>query len=298
MKIYITGIAGMLGYNIYETLKDRVEITGVDILDIKISGFSYQIASLFDMKAIKENIKECRPDILIHTAAMINVDGCEEQPDEAKRMNADVTEQLAALCNKYKIKMIYISTDAVFDGDNSGLYTEKDLENPINVYGQTKLEGEKAVLKYPENLVFRTNIYGINIQKKQSFGEWIYYSLREGKTLNMFTDIDFSPILVNELAELIYKACQKDLCGLYHACGTGCITKYDFGMELKRIFQIETGEIVQTVSDIAHFKAKRARHMGMSNAKLCNDLEVEISTPKESIRKFCYLLKKEMQNGN
>ena len=165
------------------------------------------------------------------------------------------------------------------------------MENPLNVYGKTKLAGEACVLKYPQNLVFRTNIYGINIQKKQSFGEWIYYSLVEGKTLNLFTDIDFSPILVNELAELIYRACEKELCGLYHACGTGCITKYDFGIKLKDFFKIETGRIHKATSDSAHFKAQRSKHMGMSNNKLCNALNVEISTPQESIEKFYCLIK-------
>ena len=78
-------------------------------------------------------------------------------------------------------------------------------------------------------------------RKKQSFGEWIYQSLKEDKTLHMFTDIDFSPILAEELAELLYIACQKkNLCGLYHACGTGCITKYLFAGKLKRNIWIKS----------------------------------------------------------
>lgn len=293
MKIYITGIAGMLGYGIFTTLKDKAEITGIDILDVEIQGLSYRTLSLFDMELIEKDIVEEKPDVLIHTAAFINVDGCEEKPDDAKLLNTDVTEQLADMCNRHGIKMVYISTDAVFDGENAKLYTEEDLVNPVNVYGRTKLDGETAVLKYPQNLVFRTNIYGINIQKKRSFGEWIYYSLKEGKALNMFTDIDFSPILVNELAELIYEACQKDLCGLYHACGTGSITKYDFGVRLKEIFQIESGTINQTTSDIIMFKAKRSKHMGMSNSKLCNALQTRISTPEESIKRFYCLMEME-----
>lgn len=291
MKIYITGIAGMLGYGIYNTLKDKVKITGLDLLDIDIAGLVYQKISLFDTEVIEKDIVKTNPDILIHTAAMVNVDGCEENPEDARKLNADVTKVLANICNKYGIKMVYISTDAVFDGEKIDLYTEKDVVNPINVYGQTKLEGETAVLECPQNLVFRTNIYGINIQKKQSFGEWVYNALKEDKALNMFTDIDFSPILVNELAELIYKACQKNLCGLYHACGTGSITKYDFGIKLKEIFQIESGVIHPTTSETAQFKAKRSKHMGMSNKKLSNALQVKISTPEESILKFYQLWK-------
>lgn len=289
MKIYVTGIAGMLGYGIYRILRDKADIMGMDALDIKIPGLSYQVMSLFNMEAVEKDIAQKKPDILVHTAAMVNVDGCEENQKEAEDLNTAVTEQLSILCDKYGIKMIYISTDAVFDGESPELYTEETLVNPLNVYGRTKLEGEYAVLRYQNNLVFRTNIYGINIQKKQSFGEWIYLSLQEGQTLHMFSDIDFSPILVDELAELIYEACKKELRGLYHACGTGCITKYDFAIKLKEIFQIESGIIHKTTSDTVQFKAKRSKHMGMSNKKLSDALQRKISTPEKSIEKFCYL---------
>jgi len=289
-KIYVTGIAGMLGYGIFNTLKNKAEIYGIDILNIEIPGLIYPKLSLYDIDSVEKNILQVKPDVLIHTAALINVEECESNPEEAIRLNTYVTTQLADICAKHKIKMIYISTDAVFDGEKSELYSEDDCVNPLNIYARTKLDGEFAVLKYAENLVFRTNIYGINIQKKQSIGEWIYYSLIENKTLNLFTDIDFSPILVTELADLILKSCQKNICGLYHACGTGCITKYDFGVMLKEIFKIDTGNIKKDTSDSAHFKAQRSKHMGLSNQKLCDALQVKISTPKESIEKFYRLL--------
>lgn len=289
MNIYVTGIAGMLGYGIYRTLRDRADITGMDVADIRIPGLSYQVLSLFDMEAVERELERQRPDILVHTAAMVDLERCEEHPKEAERLNKEVTEQLSDLCHKHGIKMVYISTDAVFDGEDVSLYTEEDPTNPLNVYGRTKLEGEREVLSDRGNLVLRTNIYGVNIQQKRSFGEWIYASLREGKTLSMFSDIDFSPVLVDELAELIYEACEKDLCGLYHACGSGCITKYDFAVKLKDIFQIETGVIQKTTSDTARFQAKRSKHMGMSNQKLADALNRTISTPEESIRQFYHL---------
>ncbi len=298
MRIYITGIAGMLGYGIYRTLKDRAEISGIDIVNIEVAGLSYPSISLYDMEEVEKDIIRTKPDILIHTAALINVEECEENPEAAKRLNTQATAGLADLCARHKIKMVYISTDAVFEGKETGLYSEEDAVNPPNVYGQTKLDGETAVLKYPENLALRTNIYGINIQKKQSFGEWIYHSLKEDQTLHLFTDIDFSPILVNELAELIYRSCQENLCGLYHACGTGCITKYEFGVKLKEVFQIKTGTIVRATSDIAHFKARRSKHMGMSNAKLRNALQVDIRTPEESIEAFYDLCNEETNYGD
>ena len=142
------------------------------------------------------------------------------------------------------------------------------------------------MLTCDRNLVFRTNIYGQNIQDKKSFGEWIVSSLEEGKTLNMFEDIDFSPILVSDLAEIIYKALEVDLCGLYHVCATGCISKYEFGIKLKEIFNLHTGTINKAQSELMHFKAERSKHMGMSNEKIKKDLGIKIRTPEESIREF------------
>lgn len=286
MKLYITGIAGLLGNNIVRKLVNRCEITGVDILDLDIPNIIYEKFSLYESDRLKQHIAQVRPDAVIHTAAAVNVDECEENPEWAYKLNEEVTSDIANICNELGIKLVYISSDAVFDGESEKLYEETDEVNPLNVYAKTKLGGEKHVLKYKRNLVFRTNIYGQNIQNKKSFGEWIVSALEEGKTLNMFDDIDFSPILVSDLSEIIYKALVKDLCGLYHVCATGCISKYDFGIRLKEIFQLNTGNINKAQSEMMDFKAKRSKHMGMSNAKIRKELGIKIRTPEESIREF------------
>lgn len=286
MKLYITGIAGLLGNNIVKKLVNRCEITGVDILDLKIPNIVYAKFSLYENERLRTHIEQEKPDAVIHTAAAVNVDECEGNPEWAHKLNEEVTKNIADICNELGVKLVYISSDAVFDGEDEKLYDEEDQVNPLNVYAKTKLGGEKQVLKYKRNLVFRTNIYGQNIQDKKSFGEWILSSLEEGKTLNMFEDIDFSPILVSDLAEIIYKALEADLCGLYHVCATGCISKYEFGIKMKEIFDLHTGIINKSQSDMMHFKAKRSKHMGMSNEKIRRELGIEIRTPEESIREF------------
>ncbi len=294
MRIYITGIAGLLGNNIVKKLVNRCEITGVDILDLKIPNITYENFSLYETERLREHIKNVMPDAVIHTAAAVNVDECEENPEWAYKLNEEVTGNITEICHSLGIKLIYISSDAVFDGEDEKLYVETDLANPLNIYAKTKLGGEKYVLQYKENLVFRTNIYGHNIQNKKSFGEWIVTSLEEGKTLNMFEDIDFSPILVNDLAEIIYKALECNLCGLYHVCATGCISKYDFGIYLKEVFGLDTGKINRSQSESIHFKAKRSKHMGMSNEKIKRDLGIRIRTPEESIKEFKRLYDEEL----
>lgn len=294
MKLYITGIAGLLGNNIVKKLVNRCEITGVDILDLAIPNISYEKFSLYETERLKEHIAQVKPDAVIHTAAAVNVDECEENPEWAHKLNEEVTGDITKICKDLGVKLVYISSDAVFDGEDKKLYTEMDTVNPLNVYAKTKLGGEKHVLTYPQNLVFRTNIYGQNIQDKKSFGEWIVSSLEEGKTLNMFEDIDFSPILVSDLAEIIYKALEADLCGLYHVCATGCISKYEFGIKLKEIFDLHTGNINKAQSEMMHFRARRSKHMGMSNAKIRRELGIKIRTPEESIREFKRLYEEEL----
>ena len=287
-KIYITGIAGMLGGNVANILREKYLVVGIDRVKVSIPNVTQFVFDLLDFETLKNNIVNEKPDVIIHTAAIVDVDLCETDYLIAQKMNDLLTKEIADLCRKLQIKMIYISTDAVFSGDDKKLYTEDDQVFPINNYGISKLSGEYHALKNPNNLVMRTNIYGFNIQEKNSFGEWILYSLLGNKTINLFEDIYFSPILVNELATIIDETIEKNLCGLFHVCGTGAITKYNFGLELKKRFNVNTGKIICANSTNHKFKAKRALNMGMSNLKISRILNKKISTPEESIQKFYY----------
>lgn len=285
-KVYITGIAGLLGYAIAVNLKDKYQVCGVDIVKVDIADCDIEKFDLTNLERLESSIRNQKPDVVIHTAASVNVDACEINKDYAYLLNSKLTENISFICRKYGVKLIYISTDAVFDGEKNGLYTEEDATNPINYYGFTKLQGEEFVAQVDNSLILRTNIYGVNIQNKKSFGEWIVSSLQDNQELKMFTDIMFSPILVNELAEIIDRCICNDLEGLFHACGTGSISKYEFGILVKEIFGISAGKIHKATSEAMKFIARRSKNMGMSNEKLKEQLNINISTPEESIRRF------------
>lgn len=285
MRLYITGIAGLLGANIALDLADRYDIYGCDLIRVPDLEFQYETFDLLDFRKIESSIIDYRPDVVIHTAAMVNVDECERNPERARILNAQLTKKISDICEKHSAFLVYISTDSVFDGSLERLYTENDITNPLNIYAKTKLNGEQYVLE-KKGLVIRTNIYGINKQNKMSFGEWIVISLMQGKTLNMFTDIKFSPILVNDLAYVIDLALENRLKGLYNVCATGAISKYDFGIKVKEKFEIETGRICKALSDDMHFEAFRPKNMGMSNEKISKRLDITLPTPEESIAKF------------
>lgn len=296
-KIYITGIAGLLGSNLAQELKGKYEITGVDMVREGIGEVQYNVFDMSDYARLREDIENQKPDVLIHTVAVVNVDKCEVEKELAEHINADLTRKVADVCVENHIKMIYISTDAVFDGTLSRMYEETDKVHPINEYAKTKYRGEIFTAKCENNLILRTNIYGLNIQQKKSFGEWIVEALKNDEELNMFEDIYFSPILVNELAEVIDKCIEKDLNGVYHACGTGMINKYEFGLKVKEIFGIKTGKIHCSSSESMHFTAQRPKNMGMSNKKICDELNIRIRTPEESIIKFYELYCRRLGDG-
>lgn len=289
-RIYITGICGLLGNNIVKELKEKYIIAGVDLADASLDDCLIERYDIRNAEVLERSIVSFKPDVVIHTAAAINVDKCEEDKEFAYELNAQVTQNISKICQRYNIKLIYISTDAVYGIEKDGLLTEDDITNPINYYGETKLFGEEAVKGVNDSLIIRTNIYGLNIQNKMSFGEWVYFSLKDGKTLNMFTDIYFSPIIVNELANIIDLCIRKNISGIYNICASGKISKYSFGVMLKDIFGMESGNIVPSTSESMHFKARRSKNMGMSNEKITRELHIHISTPEESIKCFKEML--------
>jgi len=143
MRFLITGASGMLGSVFCRQLKDKNEIYGIDIRP------SFTEIDITEKQALWNFVKKVQPQVIVHTAAYTDVDGCELDPDKAYKINADGTKNLAEACNDTGALMIYISTDYVFDGRKDKPYTEIDKPNPINVYGKSKLQGEK----YVRNLV-------------------------------------------------------------------------------------------------------------------------------------------------
>lgn len=296
MKILITGIAGLLGCNLGYILNTNHQIIGIDRNPVLSKHIEIHQIDLRDIAKTDSLIIDQRPEVVIHCAAATNVDWCEENEEEAYILNTAVTKNLVEICNSYGGKLVFISTDAVFDGNKNDLCNEDDLPNPLNIYGITKMKAEEVVLKSPKNLVLRTNLYGYNVRKKYSLGEWIIDSLKKKKKISMFYDVYFSPILVNEIATIIIKLIELDAKGIYHVCGKGAISKYDFGMYLKEIFGIQKGHIERISIEDFKFKAMRAKNMGMSNEKLEKVMGFTINSPYESINLFKSFHKSDYHN--
>jgi dTDP-4-dehydrorhamnose reductase len=166
------------------------------------------------------------------------------------------------------VRLVHISTDAVFDG-RVGNYSEEDLPNPLGVYAQTKLAGEKAVLDAnPSAVVARVNLFGWGITGKRSLAEFFFYNLQARKTVMGFTDVFFCPLLANDMAEVLEKLFVRQLSGLYHLVGSECLSKYQFGVRIARRFGMDEGLIRPASVEQAGLRAARSPNLTLRVQKL------------------------------
>jgi dTDP-4-dehydrorhamnose reductase len=232
-------------------------------------------------------IDATRPEWLINCAALANLEKCDEDPVQARNLNADLPGELAAACAKRKIRFIHISTDAVFDGAKEGFYTEEDETNPPGMYSETKLNGERAVQEAnPGAIIARVNFYGWSLGGRRSLGEFFVNNLSEGKPVNGFTDVIVCPMLVNDTARLLLAMLRKKLRGLYHVVGAQPMSKYQFGLEVARMFGLDESLISPRSVKTSSLTAKRSHNLWLSTHKLSTDLGHEIPPFSTGLAEF------------
>jgi dTDP-4-dehydrorhamnose reductase len=184
---------------------------------------------------------------------------------------------------------VYISTDSVFDG-KKGHYSELDPPAPLNVYGESKLAGEKSVLdEHAQCMIIRTNIYGWNIQRKLSLAEWILERLKSRETVPGFYDVLFTPILANDLSIIILEMMDLGLEGLYHVAGSETISKYEFAKQVAKVFGLEE-DLVQHKSVVdSTLKAERPNNISLQTTKVSVAIGQEMPNIENGLKRFKFL---------
>ncbi len=277
MKLLITGASGMLGINLAVQAMRGHEVTGVDRGKLKSAPFPVVQADFSHPQAFIPALDTARPDWVINCAALANLDECEKHPGEATILNTDLPRELAAACAKRNIKFIHLSTDAVFDGTRKDPYSEEDEPNPLGIYSQTKLEGERAVQEAnPSAIVARVNFFGWSLGGQHGLAEFFFNNLSEGKNVHGFTDVIFCPLWVNDLSRLLLAMLEKDLSGLYHVVGSQPISKYQFGVAVAHTFGLQEELISPRSVEGSGLTAKRSHNLWLSVHKLSTDLGCEI----------------------
>ena len=222
MKVLVTGVKGQLGYDVVNELKKRGhEAVGVDVEEMDIT----------DAAKVEKVILKESPEAVIHCAAYTAVDAAEENEAVCRRVNADGTANISKVCGKLNIKMMYISTDYVFDGEGEHYWEPDEERNPLNVYGQTKYAGELAVEKDVEKffIVRIAWVFGVNGKN------FIKTMLNLGKTheeLSVVDDQVGSPTYTLDLARLLVDMIETDKYGRYHATNEGICTWCEFAKEI------------------------------------------------------------------
>jgi dTDP-4-dehydrorhamnose reductase len=286
-RILVTGASGLLGLNLSLQMTGTHTIVGVDRSKLGNTPFDLVQADLLEAGACSRLLDQVRPDALIHTAANANVDSCESDPDGAQRLNAELPGELAEACARRGVRMIHISTDAVFDGTKAGPYLEDDTPNPLGVYAQTKLEGERNVLSANSSaMVARVNFFGWSLSGRRSLVEFFYNKLSAGQDCNGFTDVWFCPMFVGDLAGTLVRMLDKGLSGLYHAVGSESLTKFDFGVRVARQFGFDEGLVHPISVEESGLAAKRSHNLRLSIHKLSTALGVEIPGVSTGLAEF------------
>lgn len=261
MKVFVTGVRGQLGYDVVNELEKRGHTAiGVDIEDLDIT----------DTAAVDKMITEAAPEAVIHCAAWTAVDAAEDNEEKCRQVNVNGTENIAKVCKKLNCKMMYISTDYIFDGKGTRPWEPDDpVTTPLNVYGQTKYEGELAVRNNVEKffIVRIAWVFG----KGKNF---IKTMLNLGKThdhLTVVNDQYGTPTYTYDLARLLVDMIETDKYGNYHATNEGgYITWYDFACEIFRQAGMDVD--VEPVSSAQYAaKAKRPENSRMNKQKLVDN---------------------------
>jgi dTDP-4-dehydrorhamnose reductase len=225
-------------------------------------------ADLTDFSGVRALVSKLHPTGIIHCAAATSVDWCEDNSVETDRINVQASVHLSGLAAELNAKFIHISSDSVFDGSR-GQYSETDEPYPLNVYAESKLRAEREVMHVnPRAVVARVNIYGWNMQQKQSLAEWILTQLSSGKQVHGFTDVIFSPLLVNDLAEALLQMLDVELTGIYHVAGSEATSKFEFARTLARIFCADDGLVVPVRVSDANLRARRPCNTSLTTQKV------------------------------
>lgn len=276
-RLLITGASGLLGISLALEAMRAHEVVGVDRGTLKSAPFPLVKADLLYLDAIDSIFEQVQPDWLINCAALANLEACEEDPERARILNAEIPGELAEACSKRGVRFVHISTDAVFDGEKTAPYMEADQPNPLGVYAQTKLDGEGAVQAVDAKaLVARVNFYGWSLSGRRSLSEFFVNNLSAGREVNGFTDVTFCPTFVNHTVHALLAMLEKGLCGLYHVVGGEAMSKYQFGVEIARRFGLRESLIQPKSVLSSSLTARRSHNLWLSTHKLSTDLGGEI----------------------
>ncbi|MDP1727690.1 MAG: NAD(P)-dependent oxidoreductase [Bacteroidota bacterium] len=279
MKVLITGSNGLLGQKLVDLLKARSNINliatarGIDRYPDQ-TGYLYESLDITNAEEVKLIVAKHKPDAVINTAAMTNVDACETEREACDLLNIQAVKYLVEACNLFNTHIIHLSTDFIFDGTHGPL-TESEIPKPLSYYGESKLKGEKTVMEYSNNwsIVRTILVYGIvSDMSRSNIVLWAKNSLESGKQINVVADQFRTPTLAEDLALGCLLIAEKKANGIYNISGNDFMSVFDLVYRVADFWKLDKSLLNLASSDGIKQPAKRPPITGFRLDKAMHDL--------------------------
>lgn len=285
MRILVTGVKGQLGHDVVNELTKRGHTPiGVDVEEMDIT----------DAAAVEQEMKKEPLDAVIHCAAYTAVDPAEDNREVCMRVNAEGTRNIARVCRELDIKMVYISTDYVFDGEGERPWEPDDARNPLNVYGESKYQGELAVEEYLDKyfIVRIAWVFGIN---GKNFIKTMLRLAKDHKEINVVNDQTGSPTYTYDLAVLLADMVETEKYGRYHATNEGLCTWYEFAKEIFAQAGVDV-KVNPVSSEEFPAKARRPHNSRMDKSRLTQNGFKLLPSWQDALKRYLEVLKNEAES--
>ena len=283
-KILITGGSGLLGTNLAIRLSRTFETF---ILNHK-RKVNIPHTKSTQSKAFFKTNNNFKPDLIINTVALTDVDLCEKYPALAFETNVNYINHLINFCGQYQCKFIHISTDHLSDGFNPYINENHKL-NPINQYGKTKLLAENLIQsKISNSIILRTNFFGWGPTYRRSFSDRIIDNIKSNKEIHLFEDTFFSPISIRRLSEIILLLFRENKSGIFNISSNNRISKYNFGLQLCELLNLKKDLIIPSSIENAKNLVLRPKDTSLSNKKITDELNFDCGYVSNNIIDLIY----------
>jgi len=294
MKFIVTGSAGLVGSQVVKDLTNSTDQIYSCYHNSKPELGIPVPMDLTNFENITKVIENNKPDVIIHLAAITNVDLCETEKELALKINAKATEIISKQAAKQQAFFIYVSTDYVFDGEG-GMKKETDIPNPINYYGKSKLEGEKAVRDLASAwCVARTSTpFGIH-PKKKSFALWVAENLQAKKEISVVADQYTSPTYIPNLSRMIIEIAARQIVGVIHLAGATRISRYEMAKIVADKLSLDKTLLKSAGINDMNWTAKRPRDSSLNVSKAISMLKEKPLTITKSLDYFIQEIKPQL----
>lgn len=290
MRILVTGSNGLLGQKLTERLQQDKEVnliaTARGKSALKINRGEYHSLDISNRENVESILRFTKPEVVINTAAMTQVDDCETQREACWKANVTAVEHLVRCCEALHIHLVHVSTDFIFDGSRGPL-DENEVPRPVNFYGESKLAAEKVIQSSSASWAILRTVLVFGITRDMSRSNivlWVKNSLEQKKTIQVVNDQWRTPTLAEDLAEGCYLAAKKKARGIFNISGKDFLSPYDIAVKTAEFFQLDASLIKPTDSSKFVQPAKRPLTTGFIIDKARKELGYEPRSFQEGLQ--------------